>query len=139
MQMRTLSGNFAYEKEAEGSENIYNLTNASSTLNTWERNEVTDATNPKWQYELVYKKDFKNHKEHELLFSTSGRFFGKNQSSTYNDFVTLGAMDDFSQKTNTLFDESQMHKIRVTLNNPNCPLNLNFNFAMNGNVLIRSS
>ena len=103
----TLSGRYAYEYETELSQSNYQYLERGNSTQEWSRQESTAATNPKWQYELVYKKDFKNDKEHDLLVSASGRFFGKNQASTFNDYVTLGARDDFSQKTTTDFKEGQ--------------------------------
>ena len=44
---------------------------------------MTEATNPKYQYELQYKKDFPDSEDHTLLFSALGSFFGKDQSSEF--------------------------------------------------------
>ena len=75
----TLSGNFAYEVEEQPSETRFNLIddNTAVSTSTWRRTEDTEATNPKWQYELQYKKDFDDFEEHTLLFSALGRFFWK--------------------------------------------------------------
>lgn len=103
----TLSGNFTYEIEDQPSETQFRLLGASNFLmSEWNRVEVTEATNPKWQYELQYKKDFEDHKEHDLVFSALGRFFGKDQSSVFDNQVVSG--DDVfpSQETRTKFQQS---------------------------------
>ncbi|MGB0869329.1 MAG: TonB-dependent receptor domain-containing protein [Flavobacteriales bacterium] len=113
----TLSGNFAYEKEAEGSENIYNLTNASSPQNSWDRNEITDATNPKWQYELQYKKDFKRNKKQSLLISAIGSYFGKDKHSDFENKRITGDSEDAFQRTSTKFKELE-NTLKVDYTHP---------------------
>lgn len=103
----TLSGNFTYEIEDQPSETNFRFFDAAGELTTqWERTEVTDATNPKWQYELQYKKDFKDHKEHDLIFSALGRFFGKDQSSEFDNTFILGVDDQPDQETRTNFQQA---------------------------------
>lgn len=102
----TLSGNFAYEVEDQPS-----LTNFSSYENgllvsQWYRDEKTEATNPKWQYELQYQREFKDNKEHTLLFSALGSFFGKDQSSEFENVTTFGDAIDPFQRTETAFSEA---------------------------------
>ncbi|MEO1714052.1 MAG: TonB-dependent receptor plug domain-containing protein, partial [Bacteroidota bacterium] len=61
----TLSGNFSYEFEDQPSSTTFIQTDADgNVLAEWEREEVTEAGNPKFQYEVQYKKDFKDNKEH---------------------------------------------------------------------------
>ena len=103
----TLSGRFAFEEEEETSDNDFAFSQNGNREQEWNRLESTTATNPKWQYELQYKKDFKDHKERDLLFSALGNFFGKDQSSTFNDETSLGMRDNFTQKTATDFKEAQ--------------------------------
>lgn len=56
----TLSGSFAYEIEDQPSQTSFErLDEIGNLLSSWERTEVTSADNPKWNYELNYKKDFK--------------------------------------------------------------------------------
>lgn len=102
----TLSGNFAYEIEKQPSETRFNFLNSGISTSTWRRTEETDATNPKYQYELQYKKDFDDHEDHMLLFSALGRFFGKEQSSDFEDRTRSGEDINSDQKTRTDFQEA---------------------------------
>lgn len=80
----TLSGNFAYEIEDQPSETDFVIYDGDSQIESiYTREEKTSATNPKYQYDLQYEKQFKNNKEHVLLVSTLGRFFGKEQESEF--------------------------------------------------------
>jgi len=103
----TLSGNFAYEIEDQPSSTDFSYFDSSNNLiSEWNRSETTDATNPKWQYELQYKKDFKDHKDHDLLFSALGRFFGKDQESEFEIAPTFGDVDSNNQQTETEFQQA---------------------------------
>jgi len=104
----TLSGNFAYEIEDEDSKTLFNhFENQSANANqSYNRFEITEATNPKFQYEFQYKKDFKNNKDQNLLFSALGSFFGKDQASEFKSEALIGSADP-SQKTRTDFKEAQ--------------------------------
>ncbi|MCB0733277.1 MAG: TonB-dependent receptor [Bacteroidetes bacterium] len=100
----TLSGNYAFEDEDQPSETTFELYDAGNELvSSWLRSESTQAGNPKWQYDLQYKKQFKNHEDHVLLFSTLGSFFGKEQSSLFNNTAIAGTEVDPNQKTETNF------------------------------------
>ncbi|KJD32637.1 TonB-dependent receptor [Tamlana sedimentorum] len=102
----TLSGNFAYEIEDQPSNYNFQLFDENDALESeWDRNETTEATNPKWQYELVYKKDFKDHDDHDLLFSITGNSFAKDQNSLFNDVTVAGEDYDAAQKIRTDFAE----------------------------------
>ena len=104
----TLSGNFAYEIEDQPSQTIYESRDADNQLvSEWERSETTEATNPKYQYELQYKSDFKDHEDHDLLFSALGNFFGKDQSSDFEDLTISGEDQDAMQRTRTEFQEAE--------------------------------
>ena len=103
----TLSGRLAYEIETEFSDNDFNFIRNKLPEQSWNRLEETEATNPKYEYEFQYKKDFKDHKEHDLLFSALGQFFGKDQSSQFNDNTTSGSRENFAQQTATDFREAQ--------------------------------
>ncbi|MFY0712549.1 TonB-dependent receptor [Seonamhaeicola sp. NFXS20] len=102
----TLSGNFAYEVEDQPSETVFDSINAETLASTWKRTEATEATNPKYQYELQYKKDFDDFEDHMLLFSALGRFFGKEQSSNFQDRTSFGDHPENDQKTRTEFKEA---------------------------------
>lgn len=104
----TLSGNFAYEVEDQPSRTFFTRTDGNNTvLSEWTREEVTEATNPKYQYELQYKRDFPDDKDHTLLFSAQGRFFGKDQSSDFSNTTTFGEDVDALQQTRTKFQEAR--------------------------------
>ena len=107
----TLSGRFAYEVESQPSQTDFSYEDSTKTLTSeWYRKESTEALNPKYQYELQYKSDFEDHEDHTLLFSALGNFFGKDQSSEFQN-VTVGGTDENSeQETHTNFKE-----IRQTL------------------------
>ncbi len=103
----TLSGNFALELEDQPSTTNFAALDASDEITSqWERNETTEATNPKFQYELQYKKDFKGDEDHTLMFSALGSFFGKDQSSDFLDTTISGENNDDAQRTRTDFKES---------------------------------
>lgn len=103
----TLSGSYAYEIEEQPSQTNYKQTDASNTLiSEWFRKEITNATNPKFRYELMYKKDFKDNEDHVLLFSALGSSFGKNQSSDFENRTISGADRDRDQKTRTDYQET---------------------------------
>ena len=103
----TLSGNFAYEIEDQPSETFFSLTDNNTGENTqWSRVEVTDANNPKWQYELNYKKEFRNNEDHTLGFSAIGSFFGKDQSSEFNNTAIVGTDIPPDQQTATEFQQA---------------------------------
>ncbi|GLR17219.1 TonB-dependent receptor [Portibacter lacus] len=105
----TISGSYAYEIEDQPSETNYSLVDDAGTLiQQWKREEVTSALNPKLQYELQYKSDFKDDKDHMLLFSAIGSYFGKAQSSEFKNTVIFGDDDDFNdQLTSTTFNEGK--------------------------------
>ena len=114
----TLSGNFAYEIEDQPSETNFRLFNESGDLTSrWRRTEVTDATNPKWQYELQYKKDFEDHKEHDLIISALGRFFGKDQNSEFDNVFIEGEESLPDQETRTSFQQAD-YTFKLDYTNP---------------------
>jgi len=104
----TLSGYFAYEIEDQPSRTNFSFEDASGTeASRWYREEVTEATNPKWQYELQYKRDFKDEEDHTLLFAALGNFFGKDQSSEFTNTTISGINRDALQQTRTNFQEAE--------------------------------
>lgn len=103
----TLSGNFAMEIEDQPSSTVFAAIDPDGgTSAEWERNELTDAKNPKLQYELQYKKDFEGDEEHNLQFSALGNFFGKDQSSEFINTTISGNNNDATQQTRTDFKEA---------------------------------
>ena len=104
----TLSGSFAYEIEDQPSEFTFDLTDGDDVSQfQWMRSEVTEATNPKLQYELQYSKDFTDHKDHKLAFSAIGNYFGKDQSSRFSEALLSGEGELSNQTTDTKFDEGK--------------------------------
>ncbi|CAH1000616.1 hypothetical protein LEM8419_01750 [Neolewinella maritima] len=104
----TLSGNFSYEVEDQPSLNNFRLTDASGeAMSTWRREEVTEATNPKYQFELAYKRDFEDHEDHDLLVSALGTLFSKDQSSEFTNTTLSGEDRDARQRTRTNFGEQE--------------------------------
>ena len=102
----TLSGSFAYEIEEQPSETkLDRLDENNELISSWNRIEVTSADNPKWNYELNYKKDFKDKKDHNLLFSAIGKFFGKDQNSNFSNEEIEKFSGVQEQQTATKFDE----------------------------------
>lgn len=103
----TLSGSFTYEAEDQPSETIFEqFDEANVPIASWRREEVTSAQNPKYQYEFNYKRDFKDHKDHDLVFSALGRFFGKAQESEFGNDALLGKTPVNDQQTRTSFQEA---------------------------------
>ena len=102
----TLSGSFAYEIEDQPSSTIFSFQDETgSIIDCWRREEITEATNPKYQYELQYKRDFEDDKDHNLLFSATGNLFAKDQSSEFLNTTILGSNRDSRQQTATDFGE----------------------------------
>jgi hypothetical protein len=79
----TLSGSAALELEDQPSATFFEVFENGNLVQSWDRTEVTEATNPKYQYELQYKRNFTDDEDHQLLFSAIGNFFGKDQSSEF--------------------------------------------------------
>lgn len=114
----TLSGNFAYEIESNPSETEFFLYDDSGNLiSNYVRSESTSATNPKYQYDVQYKKQFKNNKDHVLQFSALGRFFGKDQRSSFSNAYTLGSSGALDQRTLTDFYQAD-YTYKLDYTNP---------------------
>lgn len=104
----TLSGNFSYEVEDQPSQFDFEfLDDTGAVAGEWTREEETEATNPKYQFEFQYKRDFKDHKEHDLIFSVLGNLFSKDQSSEFKNTVISGNKIFQNQQTNTNFSEQK--------------------------------
>ena len=113
----TFSGNYAYEDELEHSNQNYSLQENQTSNNQWTRDELTTATNPKWEYEMIYKKDFKNNKKRNLLFSATGRFFGKDQNSLFTN-TPLSDSDPITlQRVATNFKQEE-HTFKLDYTHP---------------------
>jgi len=103
----SLTGHFAYEIETEFADIDFRSRDENQSVNSeWNRDEATEATNPKWEYDLQYKKDFQDNKDHTLLFSALGHFFGKDQSSIFDNTTSFGTRPNSEQQTRTDFREA---------------------------------
>ncbi len=101
----TLSGHYAYELENQYA-NIEYLSYQSDALTShFARRESTEATNPKYQFDLNYQKKFKRDKEQVLDVSAVGSFFGKDKSSTFENILLSGENLGFDQNTNISFKD----------------------------------
>lgn len=116
--MITLTGNFAYEIEEQPSRTNYLfLDEANQPISKWYREETTEATNPKWQYDLQYSKAFDNNDDHLLLFNALGRFFGKDQSSEFKNTALSGLNLNSDQRTSTKFQQAD-YTFKLDYTNP---------------------
>ena len=107
LNVLTLSGNYAYEIEDQPSSTDFSYYDSTGDLiYLWNRDETTEATNPKWQYELQYKREFKDNEDHLLLISATGRFFGKDQESEFINTDIYGDRDSNDQQTETNFQQA---------------------------------
>lgn len=114
----TLSGNYAYEFEDQPSETAYRFYDSVGELgSSWLRNEETEATNPKWQYDLNYNKRFKNNEDHTLQVSALGSFFGKDQSSQFLNTTITGVNSNTDQQTETEFQKAD-YTFKADYTNP---------------------
>ncbi len=91
-------------------------------VSRWNRRETTQATNPKYQYELQYEKKFEDNEDHVLLFSAIGSFFGKDQASEFINTPVLGENRDGGpinndQQTNTKFQQAD-YTFKLDYTNP---------------------
>lgn len=114
----TLSGSFAFEDEDQPSETEFAFIGENGQVESrWLRNETTEADNPKYQFELQYRKEFENNEDHQLLVSAQGNFFGKEQSSEFINTPLLNTEVDPNQRTATDFYERR-YVFRLDYTNP---------------------
>lgn len=107
LNVLTLSGNFAYEIEDQPSNYNFQFFDENNNLiSNWIREESTEATNPKYRYELNYKKQFKNNEDHTLQFSALGSFFGKELESQFTNTTSSGTNINSDQQTETNFQQA---------------------------------
>ncbi|MCT4637706.1 MAG: TonB-dependent receptor family protein [Bacteroidales bacterium] len=106
--MLTLTGHYGYEIEDEYSTTDYNVTSPDDLLvSSSRRKEETEATNPKWQYELNYDKKFKDNKKHRLSASATGSFFGKDKSSVFNNSGDTQLQSVIKQRSNSEYSNAE--------------------------------
>ena len=114
----TLSGNFAYEIEDQPSSYHFTLQQAGEDPEaSWRRSEETEATNPKYQFDLNYSKEFKDDEKHTLLISLLGRFFGKDQSSLFTNTTDFGEIEFNDQQTETNFQQAD-YTLKIDYTDP---------------------
>ncbi|RAV28418.1 outer membrane beta-barrel family protein [Sinomicrobium soli] len=100
----TLSGRYALELEDSRSDFNYLLTdNIQETADSWIRSEDGEADNPKFEYELQYRKTFDKEEKHSLLLAALGSYFSKDNSSLYTT-VEDGGSEDMLQKMKTDYE-----------------------------------
>lgn len=103
LNVLTLSGHYALENELETSHQIY----VFNSSDKWSREEESTAINPKWEYELQYKKDFKDQKNRDLIFSATGKSFQKDKASDFKNTTLEGDFEDTRQRSKA--DYSLVH------------------------------
>lgn len=114
----TLSGFYAFEAEDQPSNtNVKQYNNIADLTSEWNRKEVTTADNPKYQYEFIYKRDFLDDEDHDLIFSATGNLFSKDQSSEFFNTTVLGSDTFDDQQTRTFFREAE-HIFKLDYTHP---------------------
>lgn len=111
----TLSGNFALEVEDQPSATRFELYDGSGALfSAYERRENTQALNPKYQYDLQYRRTFPDHKDHEFVMSTQAHFFGKELEADFENTPTVGWAPADQQTQTQFYERTFTHKIDHT-------------------------
>lgn len=114
----TLSGFYAFEAEDQPSNtHVKKYQNNTLLTSEWNREEITTAGNPKYQYELIYKRDFLDDEDHDLIFSATGNLFSKDQSSEFFNTTVLGSDTFDDQQTRTFFREA-VHTFKLDYTHP---------------------
>ena len=114
----TLSGFYAFEAENQPSNTNVKKYQANTLLiSEWNREEVTTAGNPKYQYEFIYKKDFLDDEDHDLIFSATGNLFSKDQNSEFFNTTVSGSDTFDNQQTHTFFREA-LHTFKLDYTHP---------------------
>ena len=94
----TLTGHFGYEIEDEFSDAQFEFfDDQNELLSSTRREEVTEGTNPKGQYELQFKRSWPENEERSLLASATGSYFGKDRTSEFNNETLEGNALEFQQ------------------------------------------
>lgn len=100
----TISGRLGYEIEDENADLSYNTIQSPDVLlSQISRADLTEAVNPKMEYELTYEKSFESHKKRKFSIDMVSSFFGKDQSSDFVNEVITGSENDLKQRTTTDF------------------------------------
>ncbi len=107
LNMLSVSGLFGFEKETQTSDNDFLVRKAGVTESGWSRSESTRADNPKWQYDVQYQKSFEDDEKHQLLISSTGNFFAKDQYSDFTHKLSKGDVLPSDQKAHTDYGEAE--------------------------------
>jgi outer membrane receptor protein involved in Fe transport len=115
----SLSGHLGYEGETEyGTAHFASLDGEGVSEGEWMRDESTSAGNIKWQYDAQYQKNFANDKDHHLLVTALGNFFGKDQRSDYGQHLISGIDPGGNdQQTRTDYSEAE-YTFKADYNKP---------------------
>ena len=114
----TLTGFYAFEAEDQPSNtNVKKYQNNTQLTSEWNREEATTAGNPKYQYEFIYKRDFLDDEDHDLIFSATGNLFSKDQSSEFFNTTVSGSDTFEDQQTRTFFSEV-VHTFKLDYTHP---------------------
>ncbi|NOU60334.1 outer membrane beta-barrel family protein [Marinifilum caeruleilacunae] len=107
-QSISVSGHYAYESEDEYSTTNYEYNELlGSGTDESIRKETTSASNPKWQYELNYTKEFADNKERKLSASATGSFFGKDKISLFTNTEGNGYLNLKDEKIDNDFSNAE--------------------------------
>ena len=79
--------------------------NLTDLISEWDRFETTTAGNPKYQYELIYKRDFLDNEDHTLIFSATGNLFTKEQSSSFKTKLSKETLHSIIKKQRPIMDK----------------------------------
>ncbi|MCT4647208.1 MAG: TonB-dependent receptor [Carboxylicivirga sp.] len=108
LNMLTLSGHFGYEIEDENALLEYrNVDSQNNVFEKSERQELTEGTNPKLEFQFNYEKQFERHKDQKFTLHASGSHFGKDKTSNFENRVIIGDASDSKQYNKTDFSEKE--------------------------------
>lgn len=100
----TISGRLGYEIEDENAAIEYRTVQKPELLlSQISRSDLTEAVNPKMEYELTYEKTFESHKKRKFSIDMVSSFFGKDQSSVFTNEIIEGSESNLKQQTTTDF------------------------------------
>ncbi len=107
LNMITLSGHLGYEVEDENADINYNNYENDIFINKTNRNELTEAVNPKMEYRLNYERSFERDDKQRLTAGATGSYFGKDKSSDYQNTDISGDDEVSKQRSSTNFYDVQ--------------------------------
>lgn len=108
LNMMTLSGHYGYEIEDENALLEYKNINSQNTiLSQTERQELTESTNPKMEFQFNYEKKFKRHKDQKFMVNATGSYFGKDKASNFDNTIVIGDDENSKQLNTTDFSQRE--------------------------------